>query len=300
MKKVVVTGGAGFIGSNLVEKLIEMGVSVSIIDDLSSGKLSNIPSSNLVNFWQADISESNTSVLASFCKDADVIFHLAAKARVQPSIEDPIPYNRANVDSTLKMLVAARDSKVKRFVYSASSSCYGDTKVIPTPESAPKNPLSPYGLQKYIGEQYCKLFSEIYDIETVSLRYFNIYGDRMSHDGAYSLVLAVWKDQFQKGKPLTITNDGSQRRDFTHVCDVVSANILAGTLDRKFAGEAYNIGHGKSLSMNEVVDMIGSEKVYGEKRLEPFETRADNAKAIKELGWNPVGSLQDFIDKNFK
>ena len=298
MKNVLVTGGAGFIGSNLVEELLDRKVNVKVIDDLSSGKIENIPKG--VDFLEKDLSTISIDSLCNFIEGVDIVFHLAAKARVQPSIDDPMSFNKANVDSTLNTLFASNKCGVRRFVYSASSSCYGNTRIIPTPETAPKNPLSPYGLQKYIGEEYCKLFSEIYDIDTVSLRYFNIYGERMSHDGAYSLVLAVWKNQFEKGEPLTITNDGNQRRDFTHVDDVVSANLLAATRDDNFNGEAYNIGNGKSLSMNEVVDMIGSDRVYGEKRLEPFETCADNTKAIRDLGWEPRGSLRSFIDKNFK
>jgi len=300
MKNVVVTGGAGFIGSNLVKELIKIDINVKIIDDFSSGKRSNIPKSKNIHVWNQDISDASAEDLLSFMKDVDVVFHMAARARVQPSIDDPVPFNKANVDSTLKILVAAKDSNVKRVVYSASSSCYGDTKIIPTPETAAKNPLSPYGLQKYIGEQYCKLFSEIYDIDTVSLRYFNIYGSGMSSDGAYSLVLAIWKKQFNEGYPLTITNDGNQRRDFTHVDDVISANILAATSKNNFKGKSYNIGNGRSLSMNEVSDMIGGKVIYCENRMEPFETCADNTSAIKDLGWNPTGSLSNFINKNFK
>jgi UDP-glucose 4-epimerase len=232
--------------------------------------------------------------------DVDTVFHLAAKARVQPSIDDPMTFNKANVDSTLNVLVASRDIGVKKFIYSASSSCYGDTEVVPTPETAPINPVSPYGLQKYIGEEYCKLFSQIYDLDTVCLRYFNIYGPGMSHDGAYSLVLSVWKNQFDNGKSLTVTNDGKQKRDFTHVDDVIQANMLAAISDKKLKGEAFNVGTGKSFSMNEVVSMIGHPFVYGEKRLEPFETLADNSKIRNQLGWSPTQELKTFIEKNFK
>lgn len=298
MRSVLVTGGAGFIGSNLVKHLISLGVSVRIIDDLSSGKRENVPSG--VDFLKSDLSSMCTKDLCMFMSDVDTVFHLAAKARVQPSIEDPMTFNKANVDSTLNVLVASRDVGVKKFVYSASSSCYGDTKVVPTPESAPINPVSPYGLQKYIGEEYCKLFSEIYDLDTVCLRYFNIYGPGMSHDGAYSLVLSVWKNQFDKGLPLTVTNDGKQKRDFTHVDDVVQANVLAALTDKKLKGQSFNVGTGRSFSMNEVVEMIGHPFVYGEKRLEPFETLADNSKIRAQLGWNPTKELRQFIEKNFK
>ena len=298
MKNVLVTGGAGFIGSNLTRELLKIGISVRIVDDLSSGTRENIPEG--VRFLEADLSEISNEDLCAFMKGVDTVFHLAAKARVQPSIEDPVTFNRANVDSTLSVLVAARDTGVKRFVYSASSSCYGDTKVVPTPESESKNPVSPYGLQKYIGEQYCKLFSKLYGLDTVSLRYFNVYGEGMRHDGAYSLVLSVWKYQYEKGLPLTITNDGNQRRDFTHVRDVVQANIKSALHSRPLAGESFNVGNGKSYSMNEVVEMIGGKYMYGEERVEPFETLADNSKIKDVLGWKPTGSLEEYIEKNFK
>lgn len=298
MRSVLVTGGAGFIGGNLVRELLRRKVEVRIIDDLSSGDVKNIPEG--VEFLKADLSTISLDDLCNFMEGVDTVFHLAAKARVQPSIDDPVSFNRANVDSTLNTLVASNKCGVKRFVYSASSSCYGDTDIVPTPETAPKNPVSPYGLQKYVGEQYCKLFSEIYNLDTVSLRYFNVYGEGMRHDGAYSLVLAVWMHQYQNGIPLTITNDGNQRRDFTHVDDVVQANIKSALHPDNLNGESFNVGNGKSFSMNEVVDMIGSERRYGEKRIEPFETLADNRKIIEVLDWEPTGDLQSYIRQNFK
>jgi len=298
MKSVLVTGGAGFIGHNLVEELLRQKINVRIIDDLSSGKIKNIPPG--VRFLKSDLSVISLSDLCDFMQGVDTVFHLAAKARVQPSIDDPATFNKANVDSTLNLLIASKDVGVKRVVYSASSSCYGDTKIVPTPETAQKNPVSPYGLQKYIGEQYCSLFSEIYGLDTVSLRYFNVYGDGMSHDDAYSLVLSVWAHQYENNLPLTITNDGKQRRDFTHVDDVVQANIKAATHKYSLEGTSFNVGNGKSYSMNEVVKMIGSDFVYAENRIEPFETLADNSKIKKILGWSPVGNLALFIKENFK
>jgi len=298
MRSVLVTGGAGFIGGNLVHELLRNKVAVRVIDDLSSGNIKNIPDG--VEFLEADLSTIAPQKLLSFMKGVDTVFHLAAKARVQPSIDDPVTFNKANVDSTLNILVASKDVGIDRFVYSASSSCYGDTKIVPTPETAPKNPVSPYGLQKYIGEQYCSLFSEIYNLDTVSLRYFNVYGQGMCHDGAYSLVLAVWKHQYDNNLPLTITNDGKQRRDFTHVDDVVQANIKAALYKGKLNGTSFNVGHGKSYSMNEIVDIIGVKRVYGEKRIEPFETLADNSKIKSTLGWNPNGDIKKYLEENFK
>ena len=294
MKKAIVTGGAGFIGSNLTDELIKQGVEVTVLDDLSTGKKENInPKAIFIECNLATVSQTD---LTSYINGADTIFHLAALARVQPSIENPLPYNDVNVTGTLNILFAAHQMGIKRVVYSASSSAYGETEILPTPESAPTNPLSPYGLQKYVGEQYCKMFSEVYGLDTVSLRYFNVYGERMSLEGAYKLVIPIFADQMLKNKPLTITNDGNQRRDFTYVGDVVNANILAATNPEDLKGEVFNIGNGNNYSVNELADMLGGEKTYGEKRIEPFATLADNSKARKTLKWDPKGNLPTWIE----
>jgi len=295
MQKVIVTGGAGFIGSNLVDKLIKKGIQVTIIDDFSTGKRENI--NPAAYCWEQDIATVDIDILTQYMKDVDIVFHLAALARVQPSIENPLPYNEVNIKGTLNILLAAHRAGVKRVVYSASSSAYGETDILPTPENAPTNPLSPYGLQKYVGEQYCKMFSEVYGLDTVSLRYFNVYGERMNLEGAYCLVMGVFAKQMLEGKPLTITNDGNQRRDFTYVGDVADANILAAIHKNNLNGEVFNIGNGNNYSVNEVADMLGGEKTYGEKRIEPFETLADNTKAQEELGWDPQGDLPTWINK---
>ena len=292
MKKAVVVGGAGFIGSHLVDKLIEQGIEVTILDNLSTGKIKNI--NPRASFIKIDISDPLPPALFS---RADVVFHLAAKARVQPSIKDPISFNQTNINGTLNVLYASHKAGVKRVVYSASSSCYGEATNFPTLETHLKNPLSPYGLQKYIGEQYCKMFSEVYDLDTCSLRYFNVYGERMNLTGAYCLVIGIFANQILNNKPLTITNDGNQRRDFTYVKDVVNANILAANYKEKLKGESFNIGNGKNYSINEVADMFGGEKTYGETRLEQFQTLADNQKAKNILSWNPKGDLSKWIKK---
>ena len=292
MQKVIITGGAGFIGSNLANRLINMGVEVTIIDDLSTGKVENIPEK--AKWHKISLQDLDTD---SYFKDIDVVFHLAALARVQPSIQDPISFNKSNVEATLKLLYYSNMAGVKRVVYSASSSCYGNTTIFPTPETAPTNPLSPYGLQKYIGEQYCKMFSEVYGLDTCSLRYFNVYGEGMNLEGAYKLVMGIFAKQMIDGNPLTITNDGEQRRDFTYVGDVVEANILAAKYPDKLNGESFNIGNGQNYSVNEVADMFGGQKVYGEKRIEPFQTLADNSKAQKILGWSPTGDLPSWIQQ---
>ena len=292
MKKVVVTGGAGFIGSNMVDYLIEKGIEVTIIDNFSTGKKENC---NLkATICEIDLTVDN---LEPHLEGVDVVFHFAALARVQPSIEDPLTFNKHNIDGTLRLLMACHSKGVKRVVYSASSSCYGNVSTFPTPETHPTNPLSPYGLQKYVGEQYCKMFSEVYGLDTCSLRYFNVYGEKMNLEGAYCLAMGIFAKQMLDGKPLTITNDGNQRRDFTYVGDVVEANFLAATYPNDLKGESFNIGNGNNFSINEIADMLGGVKTYGEKRLEPFQTLADNSKAKNILGWNPKGNIQSWIKK---
>ena len=293
MQKVIVTGGAGFIGSNLVDKLIDMGIQVSVIDNFSTGRMEN--TNKKVHYWKQDLSNVSVDELTQFMEGVDVVFHTAAKARVQPSIDDPITYNQHNVNATLNVLYAAHKAGVKRVVYSASSSAYGDTTEFPTPETATANPMSPYGLQKYIGEQYCKVFSEVYGLDTVALRYFSVYGNRMLLEGAYCLVLGIFAKQMLEGKPLTITNNGKQRRDFTHVDDIVSANILSATHKDKLNGEVFNVGRGHNYSINAVADMFGGKKEYGKKVIEPFETLAQTLKARTVLGWEPTGNLEEWV-----
>lgn len=295
MRKVIVTGGAGFIGSTLADELINRNIEVTIIDDLSTGNQENV--NDEANFIECDLATVSVTELTSHFAGADVVFHLAALARVQPSIEDPIRYNNANVNGTLNVLYAAHKAGVKRVVYSASSSAYGNATIFPTPETHSTNPLSPYGLQKLVGEQYCKVFSEVYGLDTCSLRYFNVYGERMNLKGAYCLVMGIFAQQMLDNKPLNITNDGNQRRDFTYVGDVVNANILAAQATEDLKGAVFNIGNGANYSVNEVADKFGGPKQYGEPRLEPFETLADNAKAKNILGWKPKGDLMTWIGK---
>lgn len=252
MKKVIVTGGAGFIGSNLVDKLIDIGIEVIVLDNLSTGKKENI--NPKAEFIKCDISEVNPMFL-----NVDTIFHLAAKTAVQESIENPKIYNETNLKGTINMLEMARRCNIKRFIFSSSSSIYGDTE-IPTKEINKKQPMSTYALTKLVGEEYCKLYSKLYDIDTVSLRYFNAYGNRMNNEGGYKLVLPIFKEQFLNKQPLTINNDGKQKRDFVNVLDICEANILCGKYENKFNGEAYNVGQGNNHTINEVADMFGSEK----------------------------------------
>ena len=295
MKKAAVVGGAGFIGSNITNTLINRGVEVTVVDNLSTGLEENI--NNKSTFYKLDISIAHQEELVNALKECEVVFHTAALARVQPSIENPVLFDKVNTNGTVNLLKACVDAGVRRVVYSASSSCYGNAEILPTPESHPTNPLSPYGLQKYIGEQYCKMFSQVYGIDTVSLRYFNVYGENMTMEGAYKLAIPIFANQMLKGKSLTINNDGEQRRDFTYVEDVVNANILAATNPEDLKGEAFNIGNGDNYSVNELADMLGGKKSYGNKVIEPFQTLADNSKADLILNWKPKGDLPTWIKK---
>lgn len=290
--KYLVTGGAGFIGSTLVDTLIEANHEVIVLDNLSTGNNMHVNSDATLHV--ADISHS-VSNIKQYMTGVDTVFHLAALARVQPSIKHPERFNKTNVDGTLHVLTAARDANVRRVVYSASSSAYGDATVFPTPEDHPTDPLSPYGLQKLIGEQYCKVFHHCYGLETVSLRYFNVYGERQSLDGAYKLVMSIFADQRLRQQPLTITGDGEQRRDFTYVGDVVRANILAAHSELVGSGESINIGNGDNRSVNQIADLIGGPIEYIDSRLEPRQTLADNTKAVELLGWRSTMTVEEWI-----
>lgn len=290
--KCLVTGGAGFIGSNLVDELIKRDHQVVIIDNLSTGKRENINPKAL--FYEVDIESPNAAEAFS---GVDVVFHTAARARVQPSIEDPISFNKTNVEGTLNMLKTAVDNGVTRFVYSASSSAYGSTDKLPQQESDPTDPLSPYGVQKLVGELYCTMFAHVYNIETVSLRYFNIYGERQSLEGAYCLVMGVFARQRMQDLPLTINGDGEQSRDFTYVGDAVNANILAATSPNVGKGDVINIGNGDNRSVNQIAAMIGGETVHGPAVVEPNSTLADNSKARELLGWAPTVVIEDWVEK---
>ena len=295
--KHIVTGGCGFIGSNLVDKLIDLGHEVIIFDNISSGKVENI--NPKARFIEVDISEDYFDECIDWFDGVDTVFHTAARARVQPSIIDPISFNKTNVDGTLMLLKLAVDSGVRRFVYSASSSAYGNTNVLPTPESHSTNPLSPYGAPKLMGEIYCKTFSQVYDIETVSLRYFNVYGERQLLEGAYCLVMGIFLQQRLNNKPMTIRGDGEQRRDFTYVSDVVDANIKASQSDKVGKGEVINVGNGNNRSVNQIADMIGGDRITIDPVVEPRETLADNTKAHELLDWKPTMIIEDWV-KQYK
>ena len=287
-KKIIVTGGAGFIGSNLVNELVELGADVHVIDNLSVGKKENVNEKAVLHV----VDLRNIDDIIPVINGAEYVFHFAALPRVQYSIEHPVETNDVNVNGTLNMLVAAQKGGVKRVVYSASSSAYGDQKEMPLKETMTAGPKSPYGLQKYIGELYCKVWSTVHNLETVSLRYFNVYGKGQNPDGAYALVIGKFLKQKAEGKPMTICGDGENTRDYTNVKDVVRANILAAQSDNVGKGEVMNIGAGHNHSLNNVAKLIGGEVEYIEARLEPSDTLADSSLAKKLIGWEPTLTLE--------
>ncbi len=294
--KYIVTGGAGFIGSNLVDILIEEGHQVDVIDNFSTGKKENC--NNKAKYFELDISDdSNFNQLKDIVSGSNGVFHLAALPRVQESIDNPIHFEKNNTLSTINILKACSDSKVKRLVYSASSSAYGNAINLPLKEDGPVDPISPYAMQKYYGEVACRMFANVYGLETVSLRYFNVYGERQSLEGAYALVMCVFARQRLNDQPLTIRGNGEQRRDFTHVKDIARANILAMNSNKVGQGEVINIGNGENKSVNQIAKMIGGPTKHIEPVIEPRETLADNSKAKELLGWSPSVIIEDWVPK---
>jgi len=294
--KILVTGGAGFIGSHLVDELIKRKHQVIVIDNLSTGKKENLnPKAKL-----AKLDIRNLKAILPIFKGVDFVFHLAALPRVQYSIENPIETYDNNVNGTLNVLEASRRAEVKRLIYASSSSIYGDQKKYPFKEEMRPNPSSPYACQKYIGELLCQLYSNLYGLETVCLRYFNAYGPRASTEGAYALVTAIFLKLKKENKPLTVTGDGEQSRDFTHVYDIVRANILALQSKKVGKGEVINIGGGKDYTINQVAKIFGGPIKYIAPRLEPRRTLADTKLAKKLLGWQPKIKFEKGIKELLK
>lgn len=293
MSKYLVTGGAGFIGTNIIKQLLAKGDEVVVLDNYSGGRFADRVQPN-VKYVEGDI--RNMKDIDSVMSGVDGVFHLAAMARMPYSIENPQETNEVNIDGTLNVLVSARDHGVKRLVYSASSSAYGEQKADLLVETMKPAPMSPYGLQKYVGEEYARLFYELYKFPTVSLRYFNIFGPHMDPEGAYALVIAKFFKQLKEGNPMTICGDGGYLRDYTHVYDIARANILAMESDKVGHGEVINIGNGTSYSVNDVARIIGGDFVYVDPRPgDPRSTRADNTLAKELLGWGPTITLEDGI-----
>ena len=291
--KAAVVGGAGFIGSNLVDALVERGDDVIVVDNLSTGYRRNLnPTAPL---YDVDIAVDSEGLISAL-DGREVVFLTAALARVPRSIEDPIGTHAVNVTGSLRVLKAAVDAGVRRVVYSSSSSVYGDQPTLPLTEDMPPAPLNPYACQKYMGEIYARNFSRIYGLETVCLRYFNVYGPRQVTEGAYRLVISIFMDQRARGEPMTIHGDGEQTRDFTWVGDVVRANILAAESERVGEGEPINVGAGAEVSIKRVAELIGGAVVHVPPR--GFDERFKRAgidRARQLLGWEPRVQIEEGI-----
>lgn len=292
MPGVVVFGGAGFIGSNLVDELMTLGYEVRVFDNLSEGNLANIErwrGSPKLEFVRGDIRDLELVQRAT--ANVDTVFHLAAMSRIQPSIVDPLLAWQQNIIGTGNVLEACRRNGVKRVVYSASSSAYGNRNTPPLKEDMPTECLNPYSLSKKCGEEMMDVYRTLYGMSTISLRYFNVYGPRHQEEGNYATVIAIFRRQKRLAQKLTVVGDGEQRRDFTFVGDVVRANMMA-MMNREATG-VFNVGCGKNYSINEVASLVGGESVQIPPRLgEARVTLADIKKIQDVLGWNPNISLE--------
>ena len=294
--RCVVTGGCGFIGSHIVDALIREGYDVVVLDDFSTGNREYLnPAAELVEGSVAD-----AEVVLSATEGATWVFHLAALARVQQSVDDPIGTHAINVNGTLNVLQAARENSIERVVVSSSSSVYGDQPTHLMTEDLPANPMSPYGLHKLIGEQYADLFATLFGVQVVSLRYFNVYGPRQSAEGAYALVIPHFLRLRDEGKPLTIYGDGCQTRDYVHIDDVVRANMHAAQSELP-AGRAValNVGSGEETSVNEIAEMVGGEveHIFPNPRgaFEELRKCADTSRAKSVISWEPSIRLAEGI-----
>ncbi|MFA0776673.1 MAG: hypothetical protein PVTTEEND_000387 [Candidatus Fervidibacter sp.] len=300
---VLVTGGAGFIGSHLAERLVTLGAKVRILDNLTTGKRQNLASFA----HQVELLEGSLTDLATVRKaiaGVAVVFHQGALPSVARSVEDPLTTHQVNATGTLLLLLAAREAKVKRVVFASSSSVYGDTPTLPKREDMPPNPQSPYALSKLIGEQFCRLFWQLYGLETVSLRYFNIFGPRQDPTSQYAAVIPRFITALLRGERPTIYGDGEQTRDFTFVDNCVQANLLAATAEG-VAGEVFNVGAGKQTSVNELFRLIRSlvgvndiEPLYAPPRLgDVRHSLADITKARERLGYEPSVLLEEGLER---
>jgi UDP-glucose 4-epimerase len=287
MPRAVVTGGAGFIGSHMVDLLVDHGYSVVVIDNLVTGRAENLAQHRReprVEFHETDMCA--VAADSRLFKDIDYVFHFGGIGDIVPSIERPLEYMRANVDGTLAVLEASRHAGVRKFVYAASSSCYGLATELPTTEEALIRPEYPYALSKYLGESAALHWAQVYRLPVISIRMFNVYGPRVRTTGAYGAVFGVFLAQKLHGKPYTVVGDGSQRRDFVYVTDVARAYLMAAESSQ--AGEVFNLGSGNPQTVNRLVELMGGEVVHVPKRPgEPDCTWADIGKIQRVLGWKP-------------
>ncbi len=300
--RYLITGGAGFIGSHLVKHVLGAGGNVRVVDNLSTGsakRLNQIRDS--VELVTGDLADN--SVAAEVVKDVDYVLHQAAVPSVQRSVVDPVGTNRSNVTATLNLLENSRKARVRRFVYAASSSAYGDTEVLPKSEDMPANPLSPYALQKWVGERYCKLYHELYGLETVSLRYFNVFGPGQDPYSEYSAVIPKFTTKLLAQEPITVYGDGEQSRDFTYIDNVIQANLLALRAPNA-PGEVCNIGCGQRVTLNQLIQIleellkVRTQVTYAPAK--PGDVRhslADITKATRVLGYVPETEIEEGLRK---
>lgn len=303
--RYLVTGGAGFIGSNMVDELVRRGHDVTVLDDLSAGKESNLAHiRGKIDFLIGTITD--LAAVQSACKGADYVIHLAARTSVPRSVKDPIESNHVNIDGTLKVLVAARDAKVKRFVYAASSSAYGETPTQPKVETMPSVPISPYGVTKYVGELYAQVFGRNYGLENASVRYFNVFGPRQDPTSQYSGVLSRFMLAVIEGQQPVIYGDGEQSRDFTYIENVVDVTLRACEASGA-SGMVFNGGTGARITLNEVLKQL--EKITGKKLQAQYDpprvgdirdSQADISLARKVLGYNPSVNFDAGLERTWQ
>ncbi len=292
--KALVTGGAGFIGSHLTELLLEKGHEVIVLDNLRSGRMTNLPKHSDLTFVEADIRDAGA--IRPHFEGVDWVFHLAALADVVPSIEKPREYFEVNVDGTFNVLECAKEAGVKRFLYTASSSCYGIPDTYPTPETAPIRPQYPYALTKFLGEELVLHWEQVYKIPSLSLRLFNVYGPRARTTGTYGAVFGVFLTQKLNNKPLTVVGDGTQTRDFTFVKDVARAFVMGA--ESSASGKVLNVGSGDHYSVNRIVELIDHESINIPKRPgEPDATFADVSEIEKVLGFKAETPFEEGVAK---
>ena len=297
--KSIVTGGAGFIGSNLVDRLVKEGHKVIVLDNFVSGKRSNLSHHLKRNVKIIRIDISNTKKLDKYFKDVVYVFHLAGLAEIVPSIKNPNKYFINNFFGTLNVLEAAKKVKVKKFIYAASSSCYGSPKKIPTSETEKIDTQHPYALTKFLGEEAAIKYAKFFKMPNISCRFFNVYGPRLNTTSQYAAVFGNFLTQKKKMKPLTIIGSGNQTRDFIHVDDLTNAFIKLARSNLK--NKIYNLGSGKETSINKIANMIGGKKIFIPKRLgDPYRSCANISKIKKDIKWKPRISIIEGIKRLFK